>query len=64
MFVNGELWRARTEDGEPLHQGDEVEVERMDGLELSCVRAARRIQAPGERIDGLPDPDRAPPFSC
>ena len=34
VFVNGELWRARTEGGEPLHQGDEVEVERMDGLEL------------------------------
>ena len=34
VFVNGELWRARTEDGEPLRQGDEVEVERMDGLEL------------------------------
>ena len=34
VFVNGELWRARTEDGAPLRQGDEVEVERMDGLEL------------------------------
>ncbi len=34
VFVNGELWRARTENGEPLRQGDEVEVERMDGLEL------------------------------
>jgi membrane-bound serine protease (ClpP class) len=34
VFVNGELWRARTESGEPLRQGDEVEIERMDGLEL------------------------------
>ncbi len=34
VFVNGELWRARTESGEPLRQGDEVEVERLDGLEL------------------------------
>lgn len=35
VFVNGELWRARTRDGRPLHPGDEVEVESVeDGLEL------------------------------
>jgi membrane-bound serine protease (ClpP class) len=34
VFVNGELWRARTEDGEPLQSGEEVEVEGVDGLEL------------------------------
>ena len=35
VFVNGELWRARTRDGLPLHPGDEVEVESVeDGLEL------------------------------
>ena len=34
VFVNGELWRARTEGGEPLRSGDEVEVEGVDGLEL------------------------------
>jgi membrane-bound serine protease (ClpP class) len=34
VFVNGELWRARTEGGEPLRTGEEVEVERMEGLEL------------------------------
>jgi membrane-bound serine protease (ClpP class) len=34
VFVNGELWRARTEDGEPLQSGAEVEVEGVDGLEL------------------------------
>jgi membrane-bound serine protease (ClpP class) len=34
VFVNGELWRARSEGGEPLRQGDEVEVERIEGLEL------------------------------
>src|SRR5215210_3211654 len=27
VFVNGELWRARQESGEPLRAGDEVEVE-------------------------------------
>lgn len=35
VFVNGELWRARTRDGAPLHPGDEVVVESVeDGLEL------------------------------
>jgi len=34
VFVNGELWRARTETGEPLRAGEEVEIERADGLEL------------------------------
>jgi len=34
VFVNGELWRARSEGGEPLRQGDQVEVERIEGLEL------------------------------
>jgi membrane-bound serine protease (ClpP class) len=34
VFVNGELWRARSEGGEPLRQGDEVDVERIEGLEL------------------------------
>jgi membrane protein implicated in regulation of membrane protease activity len=32
--VNGELWRARTEGGEQLHPGDEVDIERIEGLEL------------------------------
>jgi membrane-bound serine protease (ClpP class) len=34
VFVNGELWRARPADGEPLRTGDEVAVERVEGLEL------------------------------
>jgi membrane-bound serine protease (ClpP class) len=34
VFVNGELWRARSEGGEPLQSGEEVEVEGIDGLEL------------------------------
>ncbi len=35
VFVNGELWRARSRDGRPLVPGDEVEVEAVaDGLEL------------------------------
>lgn len=35
VFVNGELWRARSRDGHPLALGDEVEVEAVeDSLEL------------------------------
>jgi membrane-bound serine protease (ClpP class) len=34
VFVNGELWRARSETGEPLRAGEEVDVERIEGLEL------------------------------
>jgi membrane-bound serine protease (ClpP class) len=34
VFVNGELWRARTATGEALRSGEEVEVESVDGLEL------------------------------
>ncbi len=34
VAVRGELWQARSEDGEPLEVGDEVEVTAMEGLEL------------------------------
>jgi membrane-bound serine protease (ClpP class) len=34
VFVNGELWRARTENGEPLRSGERVQVEGVEGLEL------------------------------
>ena len=35
VFVNGELWRARTADGSPLVPGDRVRVEQVeDGLQL------------------------------
>jgi membrane-bound serine protease (ClpP class) len=34
VAVQGELWQARTEDGEPLELGDEVEVLGMEGLTL------------------------------
>jgi membrane-bound ClpP family serine protease len=44
VFVGGALWRARRSSGEeeeaaPLHDGDPVVVERVDGLTLS-VRPA------------------------
>jgi membrane-bound ClpP family serine protease len=43
VFVDGALWRARAEwadlDGEALHEGDAIVVERVSGLTL-CVRRA------------------------
>ena len=43
VFVDGALWRARHEwagtDGEGLHEGDPVVVERVSGLTLSVRRA-------------------------
>lgn len=47
VFVHGELWQART-DGEPLAEGDEVEVEGIeDGLVLQVRRAERDAAAVG-----------------
>ena len=42
VFVEGALWRARHEwaiNGEKLHEGDSVVVERVSGLTLSVRRA-------------------------
>jgi membrane-bound serine protease (ClpP class) len=43
VFVDGALWRARHNwaelDGEMLHEGDHVVVERVSGLTLSVRRA-------------------------
>ena len=43
VFLDGALWRARHEwaevDGDALHEGDPVVVERVSGLTL-CVRRA------------------------
>jgi membrane-bound serine protease (ClpP class) len=35
VFVNGELWQARTSNGERLTPGDRVQVESLDGLVLT-----------------------------
>jgi membrane-bound serine protease (ClpP class) len=40
VSVRGELWQARSEDGEPLDPGEEVDVVGVDGLEL-IVRPTR-----------------------
>jgi membrane-bound serine protease (ClpP class) len=37
VFVNGELWQARTTGGEQLRPGDRVRVESMDGLVLTVA---------------------------
>jgi membrane-bound serine protease (ClpP class) len=41
VAVNGELWHARTDGGEQLDQGDDVEVVALDGIEL----VVRRLKA-------------------
>jgi membrane-bound ClpP family serine protease len=35
VFVNGELWQARTPDGEQLRPGERVRVDSLDGLVLT-----------------------------
>jgi membrane-bound serine protease (ClpP class) len=35
VFVNGELWQAKTESGERLKPGERVQVESLDGLVLT-----------------------------
>jgi membrane-bound serine protease (ClpP class) len=35
VYLNGELWQARTANGEDLHRGDRVRVESLDGLVLT-----------------------------
>jgi len=35
VYVNGELWQARTAAGEELHPGERVRVESLDGLVLT-----------------------------
>ena len=35
VYVNGELWQARTAKGEELHPGERVRVESLDGLVLT-----------------------------
>jgi membrane-bound serine protease (ClpP class) len=35
VYVNGELWQARTPGGEELHPGEKVRVESLDGLVLT-----------------------------
>ena len=43
VFVNGELWQARTANGEPLRHGERVRVESMDDLVLTVRPEETRI---------------------
>jgi membrane-bound serine protease (ClpP class) len=45
VFVNGELWQARTPDGESLRPGEHVRVESIDGLVLTVTPEETRIPA-------------------
>ncbi|MBA2383926.1 MAG: nodulation protein NfeD [Actinobacteria bacterium] len=55
VFVDGELWRARTVDGSPLSPGQRVRVEsvQQEGLELLVApepaEQAPAVEAPAER---------------
>jgi membrane-bound serine protease (ClpP class) len=45
VFVNGELWRARSTNG-PIHAGETVRVERVDdGLVLEVAQAEAPVEA-------------------
>ena len=37
VFVDGELWRAHASDGSQLLAGERVEVDALDGLELTVT---------------------------
>ena len=43
VFAHGELWRARSTDGEPLRAGERVIVDRVEGLELA-VHPLREVE--------------------
>jgi membrane-bound serine protease (ClpP class) len=38
VFVRGELWQAKSEDGAPLEPGEHVRVDGMQGLQLTVHR--------------------------
>ncbi len=40
VFVDGELWRARTTDGSPLRPGERVRIESVQQEELQLVVAS------------------------
>jgi membrane protein implicated in regulation of membrane protease activity len=51
VFVDGELWRARSADGEPLRRGEDVFVEDVeeDGLRLVVGSPKPTEAVPAER---------------
>jgi membrane-bound serine protease (ClpP class) len=49
VLANGELWHARTPDGEPLEPGETVRVEAVSGLELE-VRPLREAERTADAV--------------
>jgi membrane-bound serine protease (ClpP class) len=45
VFADGELWRAHTKDGSQLRPGERVEVEALDGLELTVTHVRTKADA-------------------
>jgi membrane-bound serine protease (ClpP class) len=50
VFVKGALWRAHTRDQQPLEVGEEIVVERIDGLTLTVAPRVRE-QPAGQRVE-------------
>jgi membrane-bound serine protease (ClpP class) len=46
VFAGGELWRAHASDGTQLRPGERVQVEALDGLELTVTPARTPAAAP------------------
>ena len=46
VFVDGELWKAHTSDGTQLLAGEQVEVNALNGLELTITPIQRAANAP------------------
>jgi membrane-bound serine protease (ClpP class) len=44
VFIDGELWRAHTSDGSELLPGERVEVDALDGLELTVTPQPRATE--------------------
>ena len=45
VFADGELWWARSSDGSQLRAGERVEVEALDGLELTVTRVRTPVRS-------------------
>jgi membrane-bound serine protease (ClpP class) len=52
VFVKGALWRARSEQ-EGIQVGDEVVVEKVDGLTLTVAPADPRSAGPSEGVQSV-----------
>ena len=52
VFVAGELWRARADDGGEIGFGERVQVCSVDGLDLVVARLERGTEGPTEEAPG------------